>query len=250
MIFQIVFKKNHLQCFEDDGPMSNFMGALVMSFDISTSIEDLNFRFMQISISIDSGSNLPGSNWISSFTNVEFITMLEKSHEGLIGYFKLKFDDVNVLEKDHHKMKILDIKSKNNKSALVKALLSGPVPSLFLNDMDAWWVNPSNLDSNGMTLTIRGTKEALLRIRNDLSKIVDGNLTIKIGSETLNRPEFTDMLNKKQRLVMDYAIKMGYYSRPRGCTQRDIALKMNIKQATVSEHLQIAESKIINFANK
>jgi predicted DNA binding protein len=205
---------------------------------------------MQISISIDSGSNLPGSNWISSFTNVEFITMLEKSHEGLIGYFKLKFDDVNVLEKDHHKMKILDIKSKNNKSALVKALLSGPVPSLFLNDMDAWWVNPSNLDSNGMTLTIRGTKEALLRIRNDLSKIVDGNLTIKIGSETLNRPEFTDMLNKKQRLVMDYAIKMGYYSRPRGCTQRDIALKMNIKQATVSEHLQIAESKIINFANK
>jgi predicted DNA binding protein len=147
-------------------------------------------------------------------------------------------------------MTILDIKSKTNKSALVKALLSGPVPSLFLNDMDAWWVNPSHLDANGMTLTIRGTKEALLRIRNDLSKLVDGNVSVKIGSETLNSPEFTDMLNEKQRLVMDNAIKMGYYARPRGCTQRDIALKMNIKQPTVSEHLQIAESKIINFANK
>ncbi|MBT6683950.1 MAG: hypothetical protein HOB55_03720 [Euryarchaeota archaeon] len=226
------------------------MEVLEMTFNISTSVEDLNLRFMQISISIHSGSNLPGSNWVSSFTKVEFITMLEKSHEGLIGYFKLKFDDVNVLEKDHHKMTILDVKSKTNKSALVKALLSGPVPSLFLNDMDAWWVNPSHLDSDGMILTIRGTKESLLRIRNDLSKMVDGNMSIKIGSESLNSPEFTDMLNEKQRLVMDNAIKLGYYSRPRGCTQRDIALKMNIKQATVSEHLQIAESKIINFANK
>ncbi|MCP2507459.1 MAG: helix-turn-helix domain-containing protein [Candidatus Thalassarchaeaceae archaeon] len=221
-----------------------------MSDNSYRSNEDLNLRYMQIKLSIQSGSNLPGSNWLSSFTNVEFITMLEKSHEGLIGYFKLKFDDVNVLEHDHREMKILDIKSKTNKSALVKVLLTGPVPSLFLNDMDAWWVNPSHLDGNGMTLTIRGTKDALRIIRKELSKLVGGEISIKIGSETLNSPEFIDMLNEKQRLVMDNAIKMGYYARPRGCTQRDIALKMNIKQATVSQHLQIAESKIINFANK
>jgi predicted DNA binding protein len=54
------------------------------------------------------------------------------------------------------------------------------------------------------------------------------------------------MLPHKQRIVLDKAIEMGYYSRPRGCTQRDIANAMNIKQATVSEHLQSAESKIIN----
>ena len=54
--------------------------------------------------------------------------------------------------------------------------------------------------------------------------------------------------SKKQHLMEANfkAIEMGYYSRPRGCTQRDIATAMNIKQATVSEHLQSAESKIIN----
>jgi predicted DNA binding protein len=55
-----------------------------------------------------------------------------------------------------------------------------------------------------------------------------------------------DMLPQKQRLVLDKAIKMGYYSRPRGCTQRDIAQVLDITQATVSEHLQSAEAKIIH----
>ena len=43
---------------------------------------------------------------------------------------------------------------------------------------------------------------------------------------------------------------MGYYDRPRRCTQRAIADELNIKQATVSEHLQSAESAIIHaFVN-
>ena len=47
-------------------------------------------------------------------------------------------------------------------------------------------------------------------------------------------------------IVGNKAVEMGYYNRPRGCTQRDIAREMNVKQATISEHLQSAESKIIN----
>ena len=47
--------------------------------------------------------------------------------------------------------------------------------------------------------------------------------------------------------MLDKAIEMGYYERPRGCTQRDIAEVLEIKQATVSEHLQSAEANIIHL---
>jgi predicted DNA binding protein len=39
---------------------------------------------------------------------------------------------------------------------------------------------------------------------------------------------------------------MGYYNAPRKCRQRDIADSIGLKQGTVAEHLQIAESLIIN----
>jgi predicted DNA binding protein len=95
-------------------------------------------------------------------------------------------------------------------------------------------------------MTIRGTREALRRIRDNFSQLMGNGFSVKLGAESLHSPEFVDMLADKQRIVLDKAIEMGYYSRPRGCTQRDIAEVMNIKQATVSEHLQSAEAKIIH----
>ena len=79
---------------------------------------------------------------------------------------------------------------------------------------------------------------------------VGNGYSVKLGAESMHSPEFIDILPVKQRIVLDKAIEMGYYSRPRGCTQREIASVMNIKQATVSEHLQSAESKIINSIGK
>jgi predicted DNA binding protein len=95
-------------------------------------------------------------------------------------------------------------------------------------------------------LTIRGTRKGLTRIKERFSELVGNGFSVKLGAESMHSPEFRDLLPQKQRIVLDKAIEMGYYSRPRGCTQRDIAEVMNLKQATVSEHLQSAESKIIN----
>jgi predicted DNA binding protein len=70
---------------------------------------------------------------------------------------------------------------------------------------------------------------------------------IKLGPTSHFKPEFSQLLPSRQQVVLDKAIEMGYYERPRGCTQRDIADVMEIKQATVSEHLQSAESNIIHL---
>ena len=96
------------------------------------------------------------------------------------------------------------------------------------------------------TLSIRGTTAALRKVRNSFRDLVGNGFSVKLGAESLQGPEFKSVLPQKQRLVLETAIEMGYYSRPRRCTQRDIAKVLDIKQATVSEHLQSAESKIIN----
>tara|TARA_X000001036_G_scaffold18203_1_gene15311 strand:- start:90 stop:758 length:669 start_codon:yes stop_codon:yes gene_type:complete len=206
----------------------------------------LDLRYMQVEMNLQIGSALPGSNLPDSFLNIEFVTLIETTKSGMICYIKFEFNDITALDKDHGGLEILEIKSVTKNSALAKVILNGPVAMMFCRDNDVWWVNPTFLNPIGLSLTIRGTRAGLMRVREGFSQLVGNGFSVKLGAESMHRPEFREMLPQKQRLVLDKAIEMGYYSRPRGCTQRDIAEVMNIKQATVSEHLQSAESKIIN----
>jgi hypothetical protein len=206
----------------------------------------LDLRYMQIEMNLLTGNVLPGSNLTDSFLNSEFVTLIEQTKSGLICYLKFEFNDISALDNDHGGLDILEIKSLTKHSALARVILNGPIAMMFCEDNEVWWVNPTYLNQTGLSLTIRGTRAGMTRIRENLSQLVGKGFSVKLGAESMHSPEFRDMLPHKQRMVLDKAIEMGYYSRPRGCTQRDIAEVMNIKQATVSEHLQSAESKIIN----
>ena len=206
----------------------------------------LDLRYMQLEISVDSAKDLPGSILPKYFLNCEFVSKIRITDEGLECYLKIDFVDEASLDVDHPTLKIQEIISKSGNSALVKAYLSGPIPIMFFEIPDVWWVYPTKLDEHKFTITVRGTTAALRQVRNGFKNLVGNGFTVKLGSESLQGPEFEDILPEKQRLVLDTAIEMGYYSRPRRCTQREIASVLNIKQATVSEHLQSAESKIIN----
>ena len=206
----------------------------------------LDLRYMQLEISVDSAKDLPGSILPKYFLNCEFVSKIRITDEGLECYLKIDFVDEASLDVDHPTLKIQEIISKSGNSALVKACLSVPIPIMFFEIPDVWWVYPTKLDEHKFTITVRGTTAALRQVRNGFKDLVGNGFTVKLGSESLQGPEFEDILPEKQRLVLDTAIEMGYYSRPRRCTQREIASVLNIKQATVSEHLQSAESKIIN----
>ena len=213
---------------------------------MSDRLTELTLRYMQVEFSRETGSSLPGSTLPDFFPMCEFITLHERTELGLICYLRLEFSHKDKLMGNYGAIKILEVISQTPNSALVKALAGGPVAMIFSRHEDAWWISPTYVNGNGMMMTLRGTSEGLRRIRTELSALVGNGFSVKLGSESLRNPEFIDMLPHKQRMVLDKAIEMGYYSRPRGCTQRDIANAMNIKQATVSEHLQSAESKIIN----
>ena len=217
-----------------------------MSNNTEIAQSTIDLRYMQVEISMQTGANLPGITVTENFTMCEFITLIKRTEKGLICYLRLEYDDPKVLESHQGGIEILEIKSQNSHSALVKAIANGPLALIFCKDEEVWWSNPTHVTQNGMTITIQGTMKGLRRMRTELSALIGNGFSVKLGTESLQRPEFIDLLPKKQRLVLEKAIKMGYYSRPRGCTQRDIAQVMDLKQATVSEHLQSAEAKIIH----
>ena len=124
----------------------------------------------------------------------------------------------NSLEIEHPSFTVLEVISKSENSAIVRAIMDGPVPHIFSQIENVWWVHPTRLDMNKFTISIRGTTAALRQVRNAFKDLV-GSVTIKLGAESLQGPEFKSILPQKQRLVLETAIEMGYYSRPRRCTK-------------------------------
>ena len=206
----------------------------------------LDLRYMQIEISMDAAKNLPGHGLQDFFSLCEFVSHIRWDERSIECYLKVVYDDEKSLEIKHPSVTVIEVITKGENSALVKAKMDGPIPHLFSKIENVWWVHPTKLDMRKFTLSIRGTTSALRNVRNEFKKLVGNGFTVKLGAESLQGPEFKNILPQKQKLVLETAIQMGYYSRPRQCTQRDIAKVLDIKQATVSEHLQSADAKIIN----
>jgi len=200
---------------------------------------------MQISITAEQGSMLPGVQLLSVYQRVEFLYAIGKSARGMHCLVSIDYDDVERLEVGDTTMEILEVIKKSDTNAVCEVLLTGTLSKFFATQKNVWWVSPSQTHPRGMTLTIRGTRDSLREVRNALENILFDGYDMRLGSESEYHPEFSDILPERQTVVLNKALSMGYYDRPRQCTQRDIADSLHVKQATVSEHLQSAEATII-----
>lgn len=208
-------------------------------------------RYMQITITPEVGANLPGLSLLNIFHDVEFLSHISTEGDSMRCLVRVQYDVPSSLNEPQQSFEILDVLEKGPKAALLEVVTTGPVPRIFAALKHVWWVSPTNLNKGGMTLTVRGTKESLRSARQGLSTLLGEGYKMKLGAQSLHNAQFLELLPDKQRTVLDKAIELGYYDRPRRCTQRVIADALNIKQATVSEHLQSAESTIIHaFVNE
>lgn len=213
---------------------------------LADSSQTFGLRYMQLDISRETAHDLPGVSFTNSFKVCEFVSRVSSNETGMVCFLKVSFDDPKALEESNPAFELLQVISQTNNAALIKAQTLGPLPKIFSSNEEVWWISPTYVSRNGMKITLKGTSKGMRSVREELNKLVGDGYKVKLGSESIQNPEFIDLLPEKQRAVLNKAVEMGYYSRPRKCTQRDIAREMNVKQATISEHLQSAESKIIN----
>ena len=203
-------------------------------------------RYVQINFGSEQGQSLPGRTLLKEFQKVEVLSIIERSERGMRCYVSIDYDHPKRLESKQAAMTILKIINQSPTNAVCEALLTGTIGMYFASKPELWLVAPSYTHPNGLKLTIRGTTGALRQMRTDLEHVLIDGYSMKLGSESEFNPEFADFLPERQTVVLNKAIDMGYYDRPRQCTQREIADELNLKQATVSEHLQAAESAIIH----
>ena len=214
-------------------------------------MRDSDLRYMQLSITPELGGNLPGAELMDWFPHIEFLAHINLVEDHLRCLVRVQFTEASVLEHTYSTFEIVEVVEQSATSALLEVLLTGPIPRVFGVLKHVWWVAPTYLDADGFVLTIRGTRSSLRTVRNGIADLLGDGFKLKLGAQSLHNSQFLELLPDKQRLVLDKAIELGYYDRPRRCTQRTIADALNIKQATVSEHLQSAESTIIHaFVNE
>lgn len=211
-------------------------------------------KFFQLQMPLEKGSHLPGASIMNYFTNVEYITTVNTTKIPASYIFLVEFDNPSVFDKGMNldlSFQIEEILFQHESYAYIVAKLPGPLGALVQGIKGCWFTAPTSLSrQNGLLWTVQGTPNGLKEARDLLAKIIPGDLKMRISKTVASDWISAPRLPPRRHEVMKKAVELGYYSTPRGCTQREVADSLGIRQGTVAEHLQSAEGSIINSWSK
>lgn len=93
-------------------------------------------------------------------------------------------------------------------------------------------------------------KNILMKFVDDLKKHMDYFEILKFKNEKLKNiyfPNVLPSLSNKQKEVIEYAYKRGYYSYPKKVDLHQLAKELKISVPTLQEHIRKAEIKLLPF---
>lgn len=206
-------------------------------------------RSITLHVDTVQGSSLPGAGLLEVFERIEMLAFLGRKKDGIELMVHLTLHAGKSIDdlREDHPVDDVQIHAIQGTEAVASMLFNGPLMALFSMNAGCWLSTPTYLSaSRGIHMTVSGTSNAVRQYRQQVAKIVPGELKMRISrllphGDSRTTPE----LSTRRREVLRMAYHMGYYTTPRACTQRDIAVKLGIKQATVAEHLQRGELDVI-----
>ena len=205
---------------------------------------------MQVKISAEVGEDysMPGVRLLEYFHSIEFLKEfgVENGVQNYLlkGTYKSKkeFEQLPKIES----FEIVKIYEIDDTSAIFSAKMTGPIPQMLSLSEDVWPTMPTIMSLDGLILTLQGSSVGLTSVRKKLLDIFGSHFRVSVNNNFQGQWDTAPGLPRRRKEVLETAIRMGYYNAPRKCRQRDIADSIGLKQGTVAEHLQIAESLIIN----
>ena len=205
---------------------------------------------MQVKVSTIVGkeNNLPGLKLLELFETVEFLKEFKSSGNPPLYLLKLSFKNRKEFDNftKNDTLEIVDYFEVGESHAIISAKMGGPIPQIMSMFENAWPISPTLLNSEQLILTIQGSTAGLSNSRKKLIDLLGDSFQISVNNNFQGQWDTAPGLPRRRKEVLETAIEMGYYNAPRKCRQRDIADAIGLKQGTVAEHLQIAESLIIN----
>ena len=209
-----------------------------------------NMKYFQVRILHKQAMHLPGNIINDYFSNLEMLVgtgvvdsipscVVKVTHDGV--------DISNIKEKLRDSLIIDKILQDGDDFAYLKVRTPGPIQQITASEEEAWVVPPTYLSrENGLFMTIQGTPKGLKNVKDKLELLIPEKMEMRISKMIAGDWMAAPKLPERRNVVIRTAVEEGYYNTPRRCTQKDIAEKLGIKQGTVAEHLQYAESIIIN----
>ena len=209
-----------------------------------------SLRYFQIRVSHAQAKHLPGYAITNFFNNVEMIAGTGKVGSVPSCILKVEYDgtELPILDEELTGSLLIDrILEEKEGFAYLKVRTPGPIQMIVAREQDCWVVPPTYLSKkNGLFMTIQGTPKGLKKVKDNLQLLIPEKIEMRISKMIIGDLIAAPKLPERRHLVITTAVEKGYYDTPRKCTQKDIADVFGIKQGTVAEHLQYAESVIIN----
>ena len=207
-------------------------------------------RYFQIRILHEQAKHLPGHLITKFFTKLEMIAGTGVVDSVPTCIVKVEHDGIDLMKiKDELKGSLIieHILQEGETFAYLSVKTPGPIQLIIGAEPEAWIMPPTSIcRENGFFMTIHGTPDGLKRIKHKLEVLIPKQMDMRISKMLIGDWMTAPNLPTKRTLVIKTAVELGYYSVPRTCNQSDIAEVLGIKQGTVAEHLQHAESSIIN----
>ena len=212
----------------------------------SMSAHDL--RFLQIQVNLEQGKEMPAAMLMSTMDSIEFVSTVSTNGEASEYILCLRYTETTALEDftNNDAFELSGIIEQKEGMVLTRAYAKGPIAMLVHNNPEIWLQTPTQVtSSNGLFMTVHGTTKGLKKFRDDVSDLLPPSIKIRISKDLKADWIAAPQLPNRRKEVMELAVKLGYYSTPRKCTQRDLANALGVRQGTIAEHLQSAESMII-----
>jgi len=207
----------------------------------------INLRYMQTVLQAKDHQQLPGAALFQSFDRIEFLREQPAERSGELRCLAHAVHaHPNAHLDEHDAYRVNAVLEATADESLLDISLSGPIARLFASFTGVWWSPPTVLEQGTFHLTVRGTPGDIKAARQGMVALLGQRFKLTTVTSSLNQSSAMRTLSSRQSEVLSTALEMGYYDRPRGCTQRDIAEAMGVRQATVSEHLQAGEAKLVH----
>jgi len=210
-------------------------------------------RLLQFRVTADNFGNLEGAHLLEFFDSVEFISNYQPGSKNTPASIIAKLKHQHPLHEyeEIDALRIITILTEGENESIAIVTLGGPFTRKVASLDGLWFTYPTIATPDFLKVTISGIPSSIkeiMRMAQAFPERMSYSL-LESDDSKITSVNMSDMPPKRQKILLK-AIELGYYRYPRGCTQRDIAEAVGLKQATVSEHLQKGESTVLNSWSK
>ncbi len=194
----------------------------------------------------------------SSFHNIESLEqvhLLRYDQNEFAGIWRIKLRDPNSKIEDIFKHDDLateiQLLKREKGSSFIIFMRRRPIPSHLLRfditrTRGGYLFGPFEFKNNRIKITFVGSQRDVKKILGQLEKRELSYKVISLTDADFAPDSLLNRLTEKQRNILISAYKLGYYDVPRKINSEKLANHLNLRAATVVEHLRKAEHRLVS----